>query len=147
MRPDPSCDPTVQPVEEFSDVSPFVIVTPAPQNRVQFFDQLLGREWHASLGKRTYLVLEATDRPLAWVHVKRPRPCGATDLILRKLSLLPSFDLVAEKFEAVLDMHDPRLLRMEFHAQFLEDPKRCCDSCSRLLRRFTGNYPIVCEPR
>src|SRR5262245_7138109 len=147
MRPDPSYDPAVQPVEEFSDVSPFVIVTPTPQNRIQFFDQLLGREWDASLGKRTYLILEATDGPLAWVRIERPRPCGATDLILRQLELLSSFDLVAEKVEAVLDMYDARLLRMQFHAQLLQNPKRCCYRCSRFLRRFTGDYPVVCVPR
>jgi hypothetical protein len=44
---------------------------------------------------------------------------------------LPSFDLVAEKFEAVLDMHNPCLLRVQFHAQFLQNPNRCRDGCSR----------------
>ena len=43
MRPDASHDPSVKLVEELSDVGTLVILAPTSQERVQRFDQLLGR--------------------------------------------------------------------------------------------------------
>src|ERR1700694_5811826 len=54
MRPYPSQDPTVQSVEELSDVSLLVVVAPTTQDRIQSLDQFLGLKRHASPGKRAY---------------------------------------------------------------------------------------------
>src|SRR5215831_14723827 len=67
MRPDPSYDPAVQPVEEFSDVSPFVIVTPTPQNRIQFFDQF------------PYWVRSCAPSCLQSSAGAREKPCGRSE--------------------------------------------------------------------
>src|SRR5580700_10472383 len=53
-----------------------------------------------------------------------------------KLSV-PALDFVAEELETVLDVHNPRLLRMQLHAQ--------CRTC--LCCRFTGDHPIIGIPR
>ena len=40
MRPEASSDPTVELVEEFSDVGAFVVLAPTSQNRIQLGNQL-----------------------------------------------------------------------------------------------------------
>jgi hypothetical protein len=42
MRPDASLDPAVESLEELADVGAFVILTPAPQERIKPRDQFLG---------------------------------------------------------------------------------------------------------
>ncbi len=42
MRPDASSDPTVELVEELSDVGALVVLAPTPQNRIQLGNQLRG---------------------------------------------------------------------------------------------------------
>jgi hypothetical protein len=42
MRPDASPDPAVESLEELADVGAFVILTPAPQERIKPRDQFLG---------------------------------------------------------------------------------------------------------
>ena len=37
-------------------------------------------------------------------------------------SCLPAFDLVPKKLESLPHVHDPRLLRIELHAQFVQNP-------------------------
>ena len=46
-----------------------------------------------------------------------------------------ALDLVPEKLESLPDVHDPRLLRMELHAQLLQNPKRRRHRRTRLRRR------------
>jgi hypothetical protein len=63
-----------------------------------------------------------------------------------KLSV-PALDFVAKELEAVSDMYDPRLLRMQLHAQLFQDLVghvhcRACRCC-----RFTSNHPIIGVPR
>ena len=65
----------------------------------------------------------------------------------RKKKSLPALDLVAEELEAVLNMNDPRLLRMQIHAQLFQDAASSVDCCSRLCRGLAGDYPIVRVPR
>jgi len=71
---------------------------------------------HAPLRALPHLVLKTPDRFLARVGIQLTRPYPAADLIHRKTKFLPALDLVAEELEAVLDMNDPRLLRMQFHS-------------------------------
>jgi hypothetical protein len=65
MRPDTSSDPTVELVEELSDVGALVILAPTPQNRIQLGNQLSGAEGHTTLGTLPHLILETTDRLLS----------------------------------------------------------------------------------
>src|SRR5271167_1082986 len=44
-------------------------------------------------------------------------------------------------------MNDPRLLRMQLHAQLIQDPKRRGPCRPRFCRRLTGQYPVVGVPR
>src|SRR5262249_40586996 len=50
MRPNPPLDPTVEFVEERSDVGTLVIVSPPPQDWVELLDQILGLERYRALG-------------------------------------------------------------------------------------------------
>src|SRR5580692_272161 len=63
-----------------------------------------------------------------------------------KLSV-PALDFVAEELETVLDVHNPRLLRMQLHAQLFQDlvGRAHCRTC--LCCRFTGDHPIIGIPR
>src|SRR5712671_2075429 len=101
MRPNASHYPAVEPVEELSDVGSLVVMSPSPQHRIQFLDQLLGLERHASAGKRTHLIHEATDRFLPSDSVQRPRLSTTADLARRQPKLLTAFYLVPEKLESL----------------------------------------------
>ena len=70
MRPDASHDPSVKLVEEFSDVGTLVILAPTSQERVQRFDQLLGRQRCAPLRALPHLILETPDRFLARIGIQ-----------------------------------------------------------------------------
>jgi hypothetical protein len=69
MRPNASHNPAVEPVEELSDVGSLVVMSPAPQHRIQFHNQLRGPKRHASAGKRTYLIHEVSDRFLPGIRI------------------------------------------------------------------------------
>src|ERR1700737_1084014 len=147
MRPDASHDPSVELVEELSDVGTFVILAPTSQERVQRFDQLLGRKGHAPLRALPHLILETPDRFPAWVGIQPARARPAADLRRRKIKFLPTLDLVTEELKPVLDMNDSRLLRMQFYTQLFQDAASGVDGCSRLCRGLAGDYPIVRVPR
>src|SRR3984957_16243534 len=61
--------------------------------------------------------------------------------------VVPALDFVAKELEAVPDMDDPRLLRMQLHAQLFQDSvsRVHCRAC--LCCRFTGDHPIIGIPR
>jgi hypothetical protein len=61
MRPNAPHDPAVEPVEELSDMGSLEVMSPSPQHRVQFLDQLLGLERYASPGEGAYLIHETAD--------------------------------------------------------------------------------------
>ena len=69
MRSNASHNPAVEPVEELSDVGSLVMMSPAPQHRIQFLNQLRGPERHASAGKPTYLIHEVPDRFLPGIRI------------------------------------------------------------------------------
>jgi hypothetical protein len=92
-------------------------------------------------------IFETPDRFLARVGIEPTRACPAADLSRRKKKSLSALDLVAEELEAVLNMNDPRLLRMQIHAQLFQDAASSVDGCSRLCRGLAGDYPIVRVPR
>src|SRR5262245_34548444 len=147
MRPDSVHDPTIETAEELSDVSPLVVVAPTPQNRIQFLDQLLGRQRHAPLGKLPYLIHEVSDRFLTGIGIQRSRSDTTTYLARGQAKLLlTALDLVSQKLESLPDMHDPRLLRMQLHAQLTQNPKSSSHRRSRLRHGCTRHHPIIRKP-
>src|SRR5215472_565617 len=147
MRPNSPHNPGVESVEELSDVGALVVMAPSPQYRIEFLDQLLGLERDTSPRKRAYLIHETLDRFLARKSVQRPRLSTTADLARRQPKLLATLDLVPKKLEPLPDMHDPRLLRMQLHAQLVQDSKRRghCHPC--LCHRLAGHNPVVGVPR
>jgi hypothetical protein len=61
MRPNTPHDPTVELVEESSDVGSLVVMSPSPQDGIQLLNQLLGPNWHTPPGKGTYLIHETAN--------------------------------------------------------------------------------------
>src|SRR6202048_2750712 len=94
-------------------------MSPSPQHRIQYLNQLLGLERHASAGKRAHLIHESPDRFLTGKSIKRPRLGTTANLARRQPKLLATLDLVPKKLESLPNMHNPRLLRMQLHAQFV----------------------------
>jgi hypothetical protein len=70
--------PSVELVEELSDMGTFVVLAPTSQERVQRFDQLLGRKRHTPLRALPHLIFETPDRFLARVGIQaaRTRPAA-----------------------------------------------------------------------
>src|SRR5260370_1873653 len=148
MRPDPSNNPAVESVEERSDMGAFVILAPAPQKRIELRNQLLGLQRYLPFGTLPYPIHETADRLLLGVRVQRTLSGLTTNLALGQIELpLPALDLVAKELEAVLDMNNPRLLRMQLHAQLCQDSASSFHRGSCLRCRFTGDHPIIGVPR
>ena len=80
MRPDPPHDPTVELIEERSDVGSFVILAPSPQKRVKFRNQLRCFQRDPPFGSLPNLVPETLDRLLTRVRVECTRTCLAANL-------------------------------------------------------------------
>src|ERR1700739_3384095 len=113
MRPDPSYNPAIESVKERSDVGAFVVLAPAPQQRVKFRYQLLGLQRYFPFGSLPYPIHETPDRFLLGVRVQRTLSGLTTYLASGETKFpLPALDLVAKELETVLDMNNPRLLRM-----------------------------------
>src|ERR1700676_2010052 len=147
MRPNEPHDPAIEPVEELSDVGSLVVMTPPSQHRIQFLNQLPGLERNASPGKRAYLIHEMADRLLSRDSIQFPRLSTTANLAQRQPELLAALDFVPKKLESLPDMHDPRLLRMQLHAQFVQNPKRRGHCRPRLRCRLAGCYPVIGIPR
>src|SRR5215469_15622954 len=134
MRPKSPHDPRVESVEELSDVGSLVVIAPSPQYRIEFLYQLLGVKRNTSPCKRAYLIHETPDRFLARKSIQRPRLSTTADLARRQPKLFATLDLVPKKFEPLPDMHDPRLVRVQLHAQLVQNPKRRGHCRPRLCR-------------
>src|SRR5215469_12829773 len=114
VRPNTTDNPAIQSVEEPSDVGSFVILAPAPQQRIKFLNQFLGLQRDLPLGSLPDLIHETTDGLLLRVRIKRTLPDLATNLALGKLKFpFPALDFVSEELEAIPNMDNPRLLRMQ----------------------------------
>ena len=122
MRPDPVRNPTVESVEELSDVGSLVVMSPPPQYRIQFLNQLFGRQRYASLGKLAHLIHEALDRFLSGICIQLSRSGTTADLARWQPKLLAALDLVPQKLESLPHMHDPRFLWVQLHAQLAQNP-------------------------
>src|SRR6516225_8898594 len=122
VRPDPPHQPSVEPVEELSDLGPLVVEAPTTHDGIDLLYQLpSGHRWATSC-EPTNLLLEVVDRFLSGIGIERSPPGTRLDLACRQVhGPAPSLDLVPEKFEAVPNVHNPRLLRVNGHAQLLQD--------------------------
>ena len=89
MRPDPPHDPTVELIEELSDVGSFVMLAPPPQERVKSRNQLLGFQRDPPFGALPYVVLETLDRLLTRVRVERTERAWLRILLSGKCSFFP----------------------------------------------------------
>src|SRR5215469_4885496 len=144
MRPDSSQDPSVEPMEEPADVGSFVILSPTPYERIQLLNQLLGGQRQLPPCPLSHLIHETTNRLRFGIRVKRSRTSSATNLAFGQTKLsVPALDFVAKELEAIPNMDDPRLLRVQFHVQLFQDSagRFYCGSC--LCRRFAGNHPVI----
>src|SRR5262245_28786108 len=125
MRPNALHQPSVEPVEELPDVGPLVVVAPASHDRIDLLYQLASAHRSLALRELPDLVFEVTDRLLSGIGIEPSRLDTTLDLAgWQAHSPVPSLDLVSEKLEALPDVHDPRLLRIDRHAQLLQDPTR-----------------------
>src|SRR5260370_24563559 len=142
MRPDAPPDAAVETLEEFSDVGAFVILAPPAQERVELLNQLLGLQRHCPFGSLPYLVHETTNRLRFGIRIQRILSGLTTNLALGQMKLsVPALDFVAKELEAVPDMYDPRLLRMQLHAPLFQDSagRIHCSSC--LCCRLSRSQP------
>ena len=134
--------------EEPADVCLFVVVAPSHKDRVEFPDQLRRCQRYASPGQTPDLLLEVLDGLLPRVCVQRSLSSAAPDLALGQPELLTALlDLILQKFEALSDVDDPGLARMNLHAQRLEHFGRYRKSRTRFRGALAGHHPIVGKPR
>src|SRR6267378_2400388 len=119
-----------------------VVLAPSTQEWIDCFNQLLGRHGHTTFGPLPHLILKAANRFLSRIRIQRTRTRVATDLTHGKSKSLPALDLVAEELEAMLNVDDPRLRRMQLHSQLSQDSQGDGHCRSRLCRRLTGNHPV-----
>src|SRR5216684_4554577 len=101
MRPNTSPDPAVETLEELADVGAFVILAPAPQERIKPRNQFLGSQRCRPFGALPYLVHETTNRLLLGIRIERILSGLTTNLALGQMKLsVPALDFVAEELEA-----------------------------------------------
>src|SRR5471032_239035 len=70
MRPDSPHDPSVEPVEDPSDVGALVVVPPAPQDGIESCNQFARTKRDAPLRKTTHLIHEPLNRFLPRIRIK-----------------------------------------------------------------------------
>src|SRR2546422_385296 len=94
-----------------------------------------------------HLIHETSDRFRLRVRIKRSRSGTPADRARRQPKSPSPLDLVPQKLEPLRNMHDPRLLRMQLHTQFAQDPKGRSYGRARLRRGLAGDYPVIRVPR
>src|ERR1700730_9903909 len=95
---------------------------PTTHDGIDLLYQLLSGHRCATSREPTNLLLEVVDRFLSGIGIERSPSGTRLDLACRQGHWpAPSLDLVPEKFEAVPNVHNPRLLRVNGHAQLLQD--------------------------
>src|SRR6516165_3506426 len=90
MRPDPPHQPSVEPVEELSDVGQLVVVAPTTHDGIDLLYQLLSAHGCVTPCEPTNLLLEVVDRFLSGISIKRSRRVLVLILLVgRFIGLLP----------------------------------------------------------
>jgi hypothetical protein len=117
MRPNPSHNPVIETVEESSNVGAFAVLAPTRQQWIEVRNQLISFRGCFACRALADRIHEASDRLILGVGIQ-PTRGSSPDLAGGKAKvLLPTPDLIAEEFESLLNVNNPRLLRMKFHAQ------------------------------
>src|ERR1700732_5306029 len=148
LRPDTVQDPPVELSEELADMSLVVVQAPAANDRVDVSHQ--DRDGYRSLAPGTLpdLVLEVLDRFLPGIGVEVARTDATTDLAgPQPQGPRSPLDLVPQELEADLHVNDARLVRVQRHAQRLQEG---CGLGQRTLRFrpcVAGDHPVVRVPR
>jgi hypothetical protein len=102
-------NPAVESLEELADVGAFVILTPAPQERIKSRDQFLGFQRCRPFSPLPHLVHETTNGLLLGIRIERILLGLTTNLTLGQMKpSVPALDFVAKEFEAVPDVNNPR---------------------------------------
>src|SRR5262245_59596876 len=144
VRPQPSLHPSIELVKESPHVSAFVILAPPANHRIEFADQLRGRERNATLRLPADRVLEPVDRLLRRIRVQTPASRVRLDPRRRQIELTPTPpDRVAEKRDALAHMHNPRLAQIEVHAEGCEDLGRAPQCRFRFLPTPARHGPVI----
>src|SRR5487761_203773 len=125
-------------------MSALEVLAPPSYRRIELLDQLSGRSRFAATCEPTNFLLEAANRFVSRVRIQRPG-LGATFDLDGQLppGAAAALDLVAEKLKSAPNVHDPRFLRVDLHAQLLKDTIRRRQRRTRFDRRLAGNSPVV----
>src|ERR1700751_422746 len=132
LRPDAAQDPPVELSEELADVGLVVVQAPAAKDRVELGHHFRGGYRSLAPGTLPDLVLEVLARPLPGIGVDVARTAAATDLArCQPQRPRAPLDLVPQELEADLHVDDARLVRVQRHAQRLQEG---CGLGQRTLR-------------
>jgi hypothetical protein len=112
-------NPAVQPREEVPYVRFAIERPPAPNHGIDPLDHLPQFAGSLPPGEVPDLVLEPFDALLTRHGLQALRIGSARAFRCREPQAFPLLDLVAQELEALADMHDPRLVGVQGHAQFL----------------------------
>src|SRR5262249_31611523 len=148
LRPQTVQDPMVELSEELADMSLVVVQAPAANDRVDLSDQRRNGYRSLAPGTLSDLLLEVLDRLLPGIGVECARADAATDLVGRQPQRPRSpLDLISQELEADLHVNDPRLVRVQRHAQRLQENGGLGQSTFRFGPCLAGDHPIVSIPR
>src|SRR5215470_11584181 len=147
-RTEPTLNPAIHPMEQFSYVRLPVIVPPAAYDRVDRLDHVAKPDRSISAGQAADLILEPVHRFLPRNGVKIQWIGSSCALVCGQLEPFSLTNLVAEELEPVRDMHDAGLLRMQTDTELLvqEHAGRRHRSLG-FLTRATNDDEVVCPAR
>src|SRR5262245_10011717 len=125
-----------------------VVQAPAAKDRIDLRHQVRRSYRSLAPGTLSDLLLEVLDRLRSGIGIESARTDAATDLAGRQpQGPRPPLDLVSQELEADLHVNDPRLVRVQRHAQRLQKSCGLGQSTCRFRPCVTGDHPIVGRPR
>ncbi len=144
MRPQAPHDPSVELMKEPANVGTTIVVPPSANDRVDFSNQLLRRKGSFPTRSLPNLILEMLERLLPRIRVQVPLRGPSTDLVGCKPQPTASpLDLVSQKLESMLHVHDLSLLGMKRNTELLKNlasnPQRSL--CFR--PRSARHHPVI----
>src|SRR6516165_10710481 len=148
LRPNAAQDPPVELSEELADVGLVIIQAPAAKDRVDLRHQVRSAYRSLAPGTLTNLRLEVLDRLRPGIGVEAARADATTDLVGRPPQGPGSpLDLVPQELEAALHVDDARLVRVQRHAQRLQEGGGLGQRTLRFRPCVAGDHPVVRIPR
>src|SRR5215831_9644932 len=143
-RTEPTLNPAIHPMEQFSYVRLPVVVPPAAYNRVDRLDHIAEPDRSISAGQAADLILEPVHRFLPWDGVKIQWVGSSCALVCGQLEPFSLTNLVAEELEPVRDVHDAGLLRMQTDTEpLVQECARRRQRCLGFLTRATNDDEVV----